>query len=82
MKLDRANPQEVRMRELFFDAREDKVDGGYTASAIGLGIHTQAETLEELRANILDAVDCYFDEPSERPTVIHLRVVSEEVLVG
>ena len=69
------------MRELFIEAREDKVDGGYVASAIGYGIHTQAETLEELKSNILDAVDCYFDEPSEAPTVIHLRVVSEEVLV-
>ena len=69
------------MRELFVEAREDKVDGGYTASAIGHGIHTQAETLEELRANILDAVDCYFDDPKEAPTVIHLRVISEEVLV-
>ena len=69
------------MRELFVEAREDKVDGGYTASAIGYGIHTQAETLDELKANILDAVDCYFDDPENAPTVIHLRVVSEEVLV-
>jgi predicted RNase H-like HicB family nuclease len=69
------------MKELYFDAHEDKVDGGYFASAIGYGIHTQAETLEELRSNILDAVDCYFEEPAGAPTVIHLRVVSEEVLV-
>ncbi len=69
------------MKELFFEAREDAVDGGYVASAIGYGIHTQAETLEELRANILDAVDCYFDDPGETPTVIHLRLISEEVLV-
>ena len=69
------------MKELYFEAREDKVDGGYVASAIGYGIHTQAETLDELRSNILDAVDCYFDEPGDAPTVIHLRVVNEEVLV-
>jgi len=69
------------MRELFVEAREDRVDGGYVASALGHGIHTQAETLEELRANILDAVDCYFDSPEEAPTVIHLRVISEEVIV-
>ena len=69
------------MKELFIEAREDKVDGGYVASAIGHGIHTQAESLEELRKNILDAVDCYFDDPADAPTVIHLRVVSEEVLV-
>ena len=69
------------MKELFFDAQEDKVDGGYVASAIGYGIHTQAETLEELRNNILDAVNCYFGDSAETPTLIHLRVVSEEVLV-
>ena len=69
------------MRELYFEAHEDKVDGGYVASAVGYGIHTQAETLEGLRGNILDAVSCYFDEPSETPTIIHLRVIDEEVLV-
>lgn len=69
------------MRELYFEAREDKVDGGYVASAIGCGIHTQAETLEELRSNILDAVRCHFDDPEDIPTVIHLRVIGEEVLV-
>lgn len=65
------------MRDLYVEAREDKVDGGYTASAIGYGIHTEAETIEELRRNILDAVYCYFDEPSEAPTVVHLRLLSE-----
>ena len=69
------------MKELYFEAREDKIDGGYVASAIGYGIHTQAETLEELKDSILDAVSCYFDEPGEGPTIIHLRVISEEVLV-
>ena len=68
------------MKELFVEAHEDKVDGGYVASAIGYGIHTQAETLEELKSSILDAVSCYFDDPGEAPTVIHLRLISEEVL--
>ena len=69
------------MKDLYFEAREDKIDGGYVASAIGFGIHTQAETLEELRSNILDAVDCFFGDPDDTPKVIHLRLVSEEVLV-
>ena len=69
------------MKELYFEARQDEVDGGYVASAIGYGIHTQAETLEDLRSNILDAVGCYFDDSSEAPTTIHLRVINEEVLV-
>ncbi len=69
------------VKELYFEAHEDKIDGGYTASAIGYGIHTQAETLAELRENILDAVSAYFDESSEAPTIVHLRVIDEEVLV-
>ncbi len=69
------------MNELFIEAREDRIDGGYVASAIGHGIHTQAETLDELKSNILEAVDCFFDNPDDAPTVIHLRVISEEVLI-
>lgn len=67
------------MKDLYFEAREDKVDGGYTASAIGCGIHTQAETLEELKRNILDAVECYCEDP-DRPCTIILRLITEEVL--
>lgn len=63
------------MKEIFFDVREDKVDGGYVASAIGHGIHTQAETLDELRENIRDAVDCHFDDPEEAPKIIHIRMI-------
>ena len=68
------------MRDLYFEALEDIVDGGYAASAVGYGIHTQAETLEELRKQILDAVSCYFGDTDELPTVVHLRVIHEEVL--
>ena len=68
------------MRDLYFEAQEDTADGGYTASAVGYGIHTQAETLEELRKQILDAVSCYFGDTEEMPTLVHLRVIHEEVL--
>ncbi|MHB9037286.1 MAG: type II toxin-antitoxin system HicB family antitoxin [Armatimonadota bacterium] len=63
------------MRDLFVEAHEDEVDGGYVASAIGYGIHTQAETLEELRANILDAVDCYFGDMQDHLPTVQLRVI-------
>ena len=55
------------MSEIIFEVREDEVDGGYNATALGYGIHTQGETLEELRAMVKDAVDCYFDETMEDP---------------
>jgi predicted RNase H-like HicB family nuclease len=57
------------MSEIIFEVREDEVDGGYTASALGVGIHTQGDTLAELRANVKEAVDCYFDEKMEAPNV-------------
>ena len=68
------------MKEIIFDVREDETDGGYTASALGVGIHTQAETLAELRTNVKEAVDCYFDESMDAPKVIRLHFVRDEVL--
>lgn len=68
------------MKEIIFEVREDEVDGGYTASALGVGVHTQADTLEALRANVKEAVDCYFDENMDAPKVIRLHFVRDEVL--
>lgn len=68
------------MTELIFEVTEDEADGGYVAFALGHGIHTQAETLEELRRNVRDAVDCHFDEGMEVPKIIRLHFVRDEVL--
>jgi predicted RNase H-like HicB family nuclease len=68
------------MNEIIFEVREDEADGGYVASALGYGIHTQGETLEELRAMVKDAVNCYFDETKQSPTIIRLHFVRDEVL--
>jgi len=61
------------MSEIIFEVREDEADGGYTASALGVGIHTQGETLDELRAMVRDAVACYFDVTMEAPKMIRLH---------
>lgn len=66
--------------EMIFEVSEDEVDGGYSASALGYGIHTQAETIEEIRDNIREAVECYFDDASSCPRVIRLHFVRDEVL--
>ena len=68
--------------EIIFGVSEDELDGGYAASALGFGIHTQGDTLEELRRNVREAVDCYFDESMERPRLIRLHYVRDEVLVA
>jgi predicted RNase H-like HicB family nuclease len=67
--------------EIIFEVREDEVDGGFTASALGYGIHTQGETVEELRAMVKEAVNCYFDESMDRPKIIRLHFVRDEILV-
>jgi predicted RNase H-like HicB family nuclease len=68
------------MSEIIFEVREDEVDGGYIASALGYGIHTQGETLEDLRRMVRDAVSCYFDEAMTAPRIIRLHFVRDEVL--
>jgi hypothetical protein len=54
-------------------------EGGFEARAVGHSIYTQAESFEELRTAVQDAVRCHFDE-AERPTLIRLQVVRDEVI--
>ncbi|MCY4489092.1 MAG: type II toxin-antitoxin system HicB family antitoxin [Deltaproteobacteria bacterium] len=68
--------------EIIFEVSEDELDGGYSASALGFGIHTQGDTLDELRRNVREAVDCYFDDQTTRPRLIRLHYVRDEVLVA
>jgi len=64
--------------ETIFEVVQD-ADGGYTAEALGESIFTQADTWEELRANVREAVQAfYFD--SAPPASIRLRLVRDEVL--
>lgn len=67
--------------EIVFEVNEDEVDGGYSASAIEYGIHTQGETIEEIRENVQEAVECYFDGEMARPELIRLHFSHDEVLV-
>ncbi len=67
------------MNEIIFQVTQDEIDSGYSASALGFGIHTEAETLEELRVNIKEAVACHFDNSSETPKLVRLYFVHDEV---
>ena len=46
------------------------------------GIHTQGDTIDDLRRNVREAVDCYFDDDIARPRLIRLHYVRDEVLVA
>jgi len=66
------------MTELIFEVAQD-ADGGFTAEALGESIFTQADSWEELRVNVQEAVEGYFfDKP--KPAAIRLRLVRDEVL--
>ncbi len=67
------------MSELIF-LIEQAPEGGYTARALGESIFTEADSLDELRTNIREAVACQFDEGTG-PRLIRLHFVREEVLV-
>lgn len=68
------------MKEIVFEVTDDEVDGGYSASALGFGIHTQGDSLHEIRRNIREAVDCYFGGTIPRPELIRLHFVRDEIL--
>ncbi len=68
------------MKEIVFEVTEDDIDGGYVASALGYGIHTEGDTLPDLRKNIREAVACYFDESMDPVGLIRLHFVRDEVL--
>jgi hypothetical protein len=68
------------MNEIIFMI-EEAGEGGFTAHALGESIFTEADTLEALRQQVRDAVNCHFDE-GKAPKVIRLHFVREEVLAG
>ncbi len=58
---------------------EEADEGGYEARALGYSIFTQAESLDELRSMVQDAVRCHFEE-KDRPRLIRLHLVKDEVI--
>ncbi|MVN21574.1 2-oxoisovalerate dehydrogenase [Mucilaginibacter sp. HMF7410] len=67
------------MNEVFFLV-EEAIEGGYTAHALGEPIFTEAETLDELKSEIREAVHCHFEE-DQMPKIIRLHMVKEEILL-
>jgi hypothetical protein len=68
----------MKVKEIIFMV-EDEPEGGYTASALGHSIYTQADTWDELKKNINGAISCHFDNPEDVPQVIRLHYVQEEM---
>ena len=60
------------MSEIVFEITEDASDGGFVARALDYSIVTEADTWEDMRANVREAVICHFDE-GKAPAVIRLQ---------
>ena len=67
-------------RELIFLVEESR-EGGYEARALGESIFSEAETWDELKEAVQDAVRCHFDEAA-RPALLRLHFVRDEVLAA
>ena len=68
------------MEEIIFLVEESD-EGGYTAKALGASIVTEADTLEELREAVKDAVHCHYEDASG-PKMIRLHLVKDEVFAA
>lgn len=68
------------MTEIVFQVEEDEVDGGWVARALGENITTQADTIDELKTMIRDALQCHFENENDIPPAIQLHFVRDEVI--
>jgi hypothetical protein len=64
--------------EIIFVVKESP-EGGYEARALNYSIFTEADTFEELKVMVHDAVSCHFP-PQDRPHLIRLHQVREELM--
>ncbi len=64
--------------EIIFLVNESP-EGGYEAKAVTHSIYTEADTLEELRTMVKDAVECHFGD-QDHPGIIRLHFVKEEII--
>ena len=66
------------MADIVFEVTEEH-DGGFTAECLTDPIFTQADSWEQLRCEVRDAVSAYyFDGP--KPLQIRLQLVRNEIL--
>ncbi len=59
------------MNEIIF-LIEEAFEGGYTARVIGESILTEGDTMDEIKKNIKEAVECHFSK-DEKPRLIRLE---------
>lgn len=72
------------MKAITFIVTDDEFDGGYNARAYwptgNRDISTQGDTRDDLVRNIREAMDATFDEGEDKPRVVHMHFVRDEVI--
>jgi hypothetical protein len=68
------------MNEIIFLV-EDAPEGGFMARALETSIYTDADNLDDLHHKVREAVDCHF-EPANKPKIIRLHFVREEIIAA
>jgi len=68
------------MTELVFEVTQES-DGGFVAECLSESIYTQADTWDELRDNVREAINAFFFD-SPRPSAVRLHLVRDELLVA
>ncbi len=66
------------MKEVIFLV-EESAEGGYEAKALDHSIYTEADTLEELKGAVKDAVKAHFED-KDMPSLIRLHMVKDEAI--
>jgi len=64
------------MQEIIFLVEESE-EGGYLAKGLSDSIYTEADSIEELKQAVKDAIQCHFDD--ENPKLVRFHLVREEV---
>ena len=67
-----------RPEEIIFVV-EDDPDEGLTARALGVSIFTEADSMQDLKKAVIDALQCHYDSDDEIPRIIRLHRVHDEV---
>lgn len=66
------------MKELVFEVVQE-ADGGYCAECLTESIFTQADSWDELRRNVLEAVNA-FNFDGSAPTSVRLHLLRDEIM--
>jgi len=66
------------MQELVFEVVQE-ADGGFCAECLTESIFTQADSWDELRSNVVEAVNAYYFD-AMAPDRVRLHLVRDEVV--